>query len=335
MLFRSGSTKTLAVYKDGNLIGSGSNPALGSINPTGQILRIGSYNRTSLARIETFPGRIDEVGYYSRVLSATEIAAIFNAGAVGKSKLVTTVEEVPVTVPLVGTDAENDPLTFNTVAPAPIKGTLGAITPLPLTGLVSQWAAEGNANDSADGNNGTLQNGATFAAGQVGQAFSFDGLNDFVQVADNPNLDPGTGSFSVEAWIKTSLVSAGGQYIVTQRESGQPPGIGAGVNWLGVVNGKLHGQIRDNDPGTGVQVLNGNQDVADGQFHHAVMVRDIAGGQFRLYVDGILDVSAALTEDGFIGNDDGAADPLLIGALMQSGSTNRFEIGRASCRERV
>src|SRR5262249_27072353 len=41
----------------------------------------------------------------------------------------------------------------------------------PVSGLVSAWQAEGNAADAVDGNTGTLQNGATFAPGRVGQAF--------------------------------------------------------------------------------------------------------------------------------------------------------------------
>lgn len=36
---------------------------------------------------------------------------------------------------------------------------------------VSHWPAEGNAYDAADGNHGTLYNGATFAAGEIGQGF--------------------------------------------------------------------------------------------------------------------------------------------------------------------
>ena len=59
--------------------------------------------------------------------------------------------------------------------------------------LVSWWHAEGNANDSADGNNGTLQNGATFGTGRSGQAFSFDGVDDYVNVPDADNsIDPGS-----------------------------------------------------------------------------------------------------------------------------------------------
>ena len=51
----------------------------------------------------------------------------------------------------------------------------------PPAGLVSWWPGEGNANDIVGSNHGTLQNGATFAAGMVGQAFSFDGIDDYVR----------------------------------------------------------------------------------------------------------------------------------------------------------
>ena len=54
-----------------------------------------------------------------------------------------------------------------------------------LAGQVSEWAGEGNANDSIGANNGTLQNGATATAtGRLGQALSFDGVDDFVNVGD-------------------------------------------------------------------------------------------------------------------------------------------------------
>ncbi|MCY7348102.1 MAG: LamG domain-containing protein, partial [Pyrinomonadaceae bacterium] len=66
--------------------------------------------------------------------------------------------------------------------------------------LVSWYRAENNANDSTGVNNGTLQNGATFGAGQVGQAFNLDGNDDSVEIPHNPNLNI-TGSFSAEAWI--------------------------------------------------------------------------------------------------------------------------------------
>src|SRR5207244_7714188 len=46
----------------------------------------------------------------------------------------------------------------------------------PPPNMVAWYQGEGNANDIQGGNNGTLQNGATFAAGGGGQAFSLEGV---------------------------------------------------------------------------------------------------------------------------------------------------------------
>lgn len=49
-------------------------------------------------------------------------------------------------------------------------------------------------------NHGTLINGATFAAGRSGQAFAFDGTDDFVQVADDATLDI-SPTITIAAWV--------------------------------------------------------------------------------------------------------------------------------------
>ena len=110
-----------------------------------------------------FNGLIDEPSYYNRALSATEVVALYNADGAGKC------------------------VTSNTCAPAP-------------AGLVSWWRGEGNALDSADSNNGTVQGGTTFAPGEVGQAFSFDPSDGTVIVPDSPNLRL-TNELTIEAWI--------------------------------------------------------------------------------------------------------------------------------------
>jgi len=52
------------------------------------------------------------------------------------------------------------------------------------SGMVSYWKADGNAEDSYNSNHGTLMNGVTFATGIVGQAFSFDGVDDYVNIGN-------------------------------------------------------------------------------------------------------------------------------------------------------
>jgi len=75
----------------------------------------------------------------------------------------------------------------------------GCVAPPP--GLVSWWPGDGNAQDIADGNNGTLQGGTSFGAGVVGQAFSFDGFDDFITAGNPPNLRLSTSDFTVDAWV--------------------------------------------------------------------------------------------------------------------------------------
>jgi len=70
------------------------------------------------------------------------------------------------------------------------------------TGAVSFWKGEDDANDSVGINHATLQNGATFADGKVGHAFSLDGSDDFVSVASPTGLPVGSAARTVNAGPK-------------------------------------------------------------------------------------------------------------------------------------
>ena len=75
----------LKCYLNGELDGSLS--VAGSVQTSDGSLRIGAYapiNGTQSKHF--FPGLIDEVEFYNRALSSTEIQAIFNAGSAGKIK---------------------------------------------------------------------------------------------------------------------------------------------------------------------------------------------------------------------------------------------------------
>ncbi len=65
--------------------------------------------------------------------------------------------------------------------------------------MVSHWTGDNTPSDSVGSNDATFYNGTTYTAGQVGQAFRFDGNNDRAIIADDPSLAL-TGSLSIEAW---------------------------------------------------------------------------------------------------------------------------------------
>lgn len=85
-------------------------------------------------------------------------------------------------------------------------------------GLVSWYAGDNNVLDARSRNNGTLQNGATFGTGQVGQALSFDGVDDFVDIPNAASLNNLTTQATFEAWIHPQ--ANGQQYIFAHRTPG-------------------------------------------------------------------------------------------------------------------
>lgn len=74
-----------------------------------------------------------------------------------------------------------------------------ACVPAP-AGLIGWWPGDGDALDISSANHGTVMNGASFAPGLVGQAFSFDGIDDFVHIPNSAPLST-AGSFTVDLWF--------------------------------------------------------------------------------------------------------------------------------------
>ena len=153
------------------------------------------------------------------------------------------------------------------------------------SGLVASWSGEGNANDIVGVNNGTLVNGAGFAAGEVGQAFSFDGVSGYVSIPGSPLMDSFTTSITIEAWIKVNqlTVNSDWEWIVTKGNSSWRL---MGTTFAKTVYLGLDGVSPSRD-------LPGTRDVNDGQWHHVAGVYD--GTNMFLYVDGTLDVSKPAT----------------------------------------
>ena len=104
----------------------------------------------------------------------------------------------------------------------------GAVPNVP-PGVVSWWPAERDALDLYGRNNGVLIGGTTFAPGIVGNAFTYDGIDDFVVAPDITVLDT-LQRLSVEAWVKFDALNAHDERIVTiapervvlRHDAGQP-----------------------------------------------------------------------------------------------------------------
>jgi hypothetical protein len=97
------------------------------------------------------------------------------------------------------------------------------------SGLVSWWSGELSADDRVGTNNGVFEDGAVYAPGEVGYAFSFNGSN-YVEMGDQADLDM-SGTFSFEGWIYPTgsgtdagqggiLINKENQYEITRTPAG-------------------------------------------------------------------------------------------------------------------
>lgn len=119
--------------------------------------------------------------------------------------------------------------------------------------MVAFFKGENNGTDSVGGHTATLQNGATYAAGKVGQALSFDGVDDraLLQGTETGSLDLTGSSLSIEAWIYQTNASqannGGGQQSIFDKY--YDPTNGADGYGLYTNNGVLSFQTVTNGTG--------------------------------------------------------------------------------------
>ena len=90
----------------------------------------------------------------------------------------------------------------------------------PPTRLVSWWSGDGHADDIYGPNHGVPQNGALFAAGKVGDAFTFDGIDDYVNVDGVLNSALSTSSGTIEMWVRVTDSSRLEQFFTISNSAG-------------------------------------------------------------------------------------------------------------------
>ena len=182
----------------------------------------------------------------------------------------------------------------------------------PPSGLIAWWPGDGNANDVRGASHGTMVNGATFAPGIVGQAFSLDGVDDGIGILKTSVLNLRTSDFSIGAWVKVSQARQG---FVFLNYAGVPryalhttaSGRAAVVFRPGVA---ITGEA--NDPEVNAV---GTTNLIDGQWHHLVGVRR-GLDRAEIYVDGALDGTATNPDV-----------PSVLGGSVETGGCTYARIG--------
>ncbi len=225
-----------------------------TINGTNKNAMIGGGRDNNGLPLDFWPGKIDDVRIYDRVLSAQEIQILYNGtkpAVAGK------------TTANVGTLAD---------------------------GLVGHWSFDGSAVNwttgrvsdiSGNSNHGTTTNmsaTATPAVGKIGQAFNFDGVDDYV---DMGSLGLTAWPVTFSAWIKSSVPTEDvGNIIVGLYNTGSA----STMKSIAVRNGVLTLSNNNTLRQAGTIIINNDE------WHHVVGV--FAANNLRqLYVDGVLDAT--------------------------------------------
>jgi len=161
------------------------------------------------------------------------------------------------------------------------------------SGFVAYWPFDegtGTVASDASGNGhvGTLVNGPAWTAGKINLALSFDGVSNYVSVADSPALD--AFPLTVSAWIKTSSTT-GVRGIVNKYAAGSFNGYQVFMNNGALCAWYLRDAANNAYDGGGCTLQTPGYN--DGNWHQVVYVVDSAGG--RLYVDGTQKASLGWT----------------------------------------
>ncbi len=163
------------------------------------------------------------------------------------------------------------------------------------------WDSNIPVNDSsANTNHGTAYNGANVTKeGIFNSAGDFDGDNDYINVPNNPTLDPGSGNYTGLAWIKTST-SAGDMYIFNYYEGG-----GTDRVEFRVQDSKVRILINDNG---NVIYRDSIASVGDDLWHQVAFIWNTAADTLDVYVDGSASNSTLIGIPSNIGIVDPAGD---------------------------
>lgn len=167
---------------------------------------------------------------------------------------------------------------------------LGAQQPTctpPPAGLIDWWPGDGNTKDIIGGNDGSIEGGVTFAAGEVRTAFTFDGTG---ALALGSAGAVGTSDFTIDFWLKSSSTNTQG--VLGKRTAcATSPFYDIRILSVADYNGAYPGHllIELQDGRNGYEFPSSRQ-VNDGAFHLIALVRQ--GLTLSLYIDGALDSSA-------------------------------------------
>lgn len=153
-----------------------------------------------------------------------------------------------------------------------------ACVPAP-PGMTGWWSGNGNGSDLAANNTALVDNTITFGAGEVGQAFNFQGTHNGVKIARATRLDSRAG-FTVEAWLNPA--TTGPDQPIFEWNNGMTFGVHL---WTHEQNGELWANLMAID-GTAHIFKSGPGVLTANTFQHVALAYNRTTGIATIYHNG-------------------------------------------------
>ncbi len=147
----------------------------------------------------------------------------------------------------------------------------------------SSYSGSGTVLNDLSGNNltGTLSN-VTYSS----PAFNFNGTNSTISTPDNALLEPGSGDWTMEAWVNHSVISPTSRIILAKTDGGTAQDWGYGLRTgVNPVVGVTFGEIGN---GGATSLQSNTSTLTTGVWYQVVAVwTNVATNSFELFINGI------------------------------------------------
>lgn len=237
-------------------------------------------------------GSIDDVRVYDRVLTADEVYRLYNMS-----------EGVKINAP----DSQSDSLT---------------------KGLVGYWKFNDGSGTSAtdssgNANTGTLTNGPTWTFGKVNGGVDFDGIDDFMTLADPVSgiLDFGASQdFTLSGWFNRDTFTT--DDTILAKRNGIVDTDDGYIVYIDDATDKLTFEVSENSGTDEYQVESVSTFTTAGWHHFSVVWDDDSTANTEIYIDGKKDNG---TDTGTITNLDSLTNALAYRIGAESDNNNPFD----------
>ena len=267
-----------------SLMGGSSSPLAVATTPQSQAISTTSNSTSGSGQIS----RGTEV--FRSVLAAPTISQVIlnSTSGSGATQNVSRATENLTVFVINASDADND--SVQNITDWRVNGTSFAVLNMPFETNVSSTSSGAIRDYSSFVNNGTLGGGTAAnapvwnASGKVGGAYTFDGVNDRVEMANSASLNL-TQRLSISAWVRTTDTAG---MIVNKDDTGSNRQYAFLITASNARLAVFQNSVTLSD-------AIGTSNVSNGNWHNIVGTIDISGdGKSRIYVDGVLETTASV-----------------------------------------